>query len=69
MEVLEIVQKRFTRMLPGLDGNRHKESLDKLGIIPLEYRRLWGNPVKVRKIMRGLDEVNNQMFLIKHLRA
>ena len=29
---LERVQKRFTRMLPGLDGLSYKERLDRLGL-------------------------------------
>ena len=37
---LERVQKRFTRMLPGLDGLSYKETLDRLGLFSLESRRL-----------------------------
>ena len=61
---LERVQKRFTRMLPGLDGLSHKERLYKqdfflwrvggLGVI------LWRS-IK----MRGIDQLNSQYLFPK----
>eukprot|EP00061_Rhincodon_typus_P008691 g31530.t1 len=33
VEALEKVQKRFTRMLPGLECIRYKKRLDKLGVV------------------------------------
>ena len=39
---LERVQKRFTWMLPGLDGLSYKDMLDRLGLFSLECRRLRG---------------------------
>ena len=50
---LERVQKRFTRMLPGLDGLTYKERLDRLGLFSQERRRLRGDLVEVYKIMGG----------------
>ena len=40
---LERVQKRFTRMLLGLDGLSYKERLDRLGLFSLECGRLMGD--------------------------
>ena len=57
---LERVQKRFTRMLPGLDGLRYKERLDGLGLFSLERRRLRGDLIEVYKIMRGIDQLDSQ---------
>eukprot|EP00061_Rhincodon_typus_P002753 g18377.t1 len=51
----EGMQRRFTRMLPGLDQFNHEESLDKLGLFSLEQRTLRGDLIKVYKIMRGTD--------------
>jgi len=56
---LERVQKRFTRMLPGLVGLSYKERLDRLGLFSLERRRFWGDLIEVYKITRGIDKVVN----------
>ena len=60
VEALERVQKRFTRMLPGLEGMSYKERLDKLGLFSLERRRLRGDLIEVYKIMRDIDRVDSQ---------
>ena len=62
---LERVQKRFTRMLPELDGLSYKERLDRLGLFPLERRRLRGDLIEVYKIMRGTDQLDSQYFFPK----
>ena len=36
VEALERVQKRFTRMLPGMEGISYEERLEKLGLFSLE---------------------------------
>ena len=56
---LERVQKRFTGMLPGLDGLSFQERLDKMGLFSLERRRLRGDLIVVYKIMTGIDKVDN----------
>jgi len=60
VEVLERVQKRFTRMLPGLEDRNCTERLDKLGLFSLEWRRLRGDLIEVYIIMRGRDMVDSQ---------
>ena len=60
VEALERVQKRFTRMLPGLEGVGYEERLNKLGLFSLERRRLRGDLIEVYKIMRGIDRVDSQ---------
>ena len=62
---LERVQKRFTRMLPGLDGLSYKERLDKLGLFALEHRRLRGDLIGIYKIMRGIDQLDSQYLFPK----
>eukprot|EP00061_Rhincodon_typus_P009304 g32711.t1 len=37
---LERLQKRFTRMLPGMEGLSYNVRLDRLGLLSLECRRL-----------------------------
>ena len=56
---LERVQKRFTRMLPKVDGLSYKGRLDRLGLLSLERRRLKGDLTEVYKIMRGTDQLVN----------
>ena len=58
MEALERVQKRFTRMLPGME--RYEERLEKLGLFSLERRRLRGDLIEVYQIMRGMARVDSQ---------
>ena len=60
VEALERVQRRFTRMLPGLEGVGYEERLNKLGLFSLERRRLRGDLIEVYKIMRGTDRVDDQ---------
>ena len=36
VEALERVQKRFTRMMPGMEGISYEERLEKLGLFSLE---------------------------------
>eukprot|EP00061_Rhincodon_typus_P012631 g38488.t1 len=52
---LERVQKRFTRVLPKLEGLSYREGLNRLG-----HRRLRGDLIDVYKIMRSMDRVNIQ---------
>eukprot|EP00061_Rhincodon_typus_P017789 g46649.t1 len=48
---LERVQKRFIRMLPGLEGLSYKE---RLGLFTLEPRKLRCDLIEVYKIMTGI---------------
>eukprot|EP00061_Rhincodon_typus_P014884 g42244.t1 len=57
---MEKIQKRFTRMLLGMEGLSYKERLDKLGLWSLESRRLRGDLIEVYKIMTGIDKVNGR---------
>eukprot|EP00061_Rhincodon_typus_P012255 g37878.t1 len=54
---LERVQKRFTKMLPGMGDFSYEERLDRLGLSPLERRRLRGDLIEVYKIVNGMDRM------------
>ena len=60
VEALEWVQKRFTRMLPGMECISYEERLEKLGLFSLERRRLRGDLIEIYKILRGMDRVDSQ---------
>ena len=62
VEALERAQKRFSRMLPGMEGISYEERLEKCGLFSLERRRLRGDLIEVYKIMRGMDRVDSQNF-------
>ena len=47
-------------MLPGLEDMDYGERLNKLGLFPLERRRMRGDLIEVYKIMTGLDRVDSQ---------
>jgi len=55
VEALERVQKRFTRMLPGMEGISYEEKLEKVCLFSLERQRLRGDLIEVYKIMRGMS--------------
>ncbi|XP_059843914.1 P-selectin glycoprotein ligand 1 isoform X2 [Hypanus sabinus] len=55
---VERVQRRFTRMLLGLEKMSYRERLNRLGLYSLERRRMKGDLIEVYKVMMGIDRVN-----------
>ena len=53
VEIIERVQRRFTRMLPGLGGMPYEDRLRELGLFSLERRRMRGDLIEVYKMLRG----------------
>ena len=60
VEALERVQRRFTRMLPGMESRSYEERLRVLGLFSLERRRVRGDLIEVYKMIRGIDRVDSQ---------
>jgi len=60
VEALERVQRRFTRMLPGMEGRSYEERLRELGLFSLERRRMRADLIEVYKMIRGIDRVYSQ---------
>ena len=55
---LEGVQRRFTRLIPGLRGGlAYEERLSRLGLYSLEFRRMRGDLMETYKIMKGIGKI------------
>ena len=53
IEMLENVQRRATKLVPGLKGMEYEDRLRKLKLPTLSYRRLRGDLIEVYKVMTG----------------
>ena len=62
IDLIEQVQERATRMVPGLKGMSYDERLKKLGIIRLVERRFRGDMIETHKIMSGREGVKREDF-------
>ena len=60
--LLEQVQRRFTKQLPGLKGHCCNERLKLLNLERLELRRIWSDLLWCYKIVFGLVHVNKEEF-------
>ena len=50
--LFEAVQRRLTPLIPGMKGRSYKERLYRLGLYPLEFRRMRGDLIETCKILR-----------------
>ena len=69
VEALERVQRRFTRMLPGMVGRSYEERLRDLRLFSLERRRLRGDLIEAYKMIKGLDRVDSESLLPRMVMA
>ena len=58
----ERVQRRATRLIPGLAGLSYEERLKETGLYTLERRRLRGDMMEMFKIMKGRDKISADEF-------
>ena len=54
IEAIERVERRATKMLPGMDQLTYEERLRKSKLQTLVYRRMRGDMIEVIKILHGL---------------
>ena len=62
IETLENVQKKFVRMVSGLQGTTYEERLAELEILSLKNRRLQLDLTQVFKIVHGIDRVDSRTW-------
>ena len=60
--MLEKIQRRATKLIPGLRDLRYEERLKECGLTTLETRRLRGDQIEVFKILNGYENIDS-LFL------
>ena len=55
---MERVQRRATRLIPGLARLSYEERPKETGLYTLERRRLRGDMIEMFKIMKGVDKTS-----------
>ena len=62
MNKLKKIQRRATKLIPGLRDLRYEERLKECGLTTLETRRLRGNQIEVFKILNGYENIDSNIF-------
>ena len=60
--MLEQIQRRATKLIPGLRDLRYEERLEEYGLTTLETRRLRGDQIEVFKILNGYANIDSNIF-------
>ena len=60
--MLESVQRRATRMIPGLSLLSYEERLKELNLFSIERRHIRGDMIQIYKIIHGLDRLDFSTF-------
>jgi len=63
MKLLEGVQRRASKMVRGLHNLRYEESLRRMDLPSLLYRRLRGDVIETYKYLHGIYNINCSLFL------
>ena len=56
--MLQKIQRRATKLIPGLRDLRYEERLKECGLTTLETRRLRGDQIEVFKILNGYENID-----------
>ena len=62
IDMLEKIQRRETKLIPGLRDLRYEERLKECGLTTLETRRLRGDQIEVFKILNGYENIDSNIF-------
>ena len=58
IDAIENVQRRATRLIPGLARLSYEKRLKETGLYSLERRRFPGDTIEMFKIMKGTDKIS-----------
>jgi len=64
INILERVQKRATKMINGFSEIKYETRLENLGLTTQETRRLRGDLIEVFKILKGYDDIGEDIFFV-----
>ena len=63
IDMLEKIQRRVTKLIPGLRDLRYEERLKECGLTTLEtQQRLRGGQIEVFKILNGYENIDSIIF-------
>ena len=62
IDMVEKIQRRATKLIPGLRDLRCEERLKECGLTTLETRRLRGDQIDVFKIINGYENFDCTIF-------
>ena len=62
VDMLEIIQRRATKLIPELRDLTYEERLKECGLTTLETRRLRGDQIEVFKILNGYENIDSNIF-------
>ena len=62
IDMLEKIQRRATKLIPGLRDLTYEERLKECGLTTLETRRLRGDQIEVFKILNGYENIDSNLF-------
>ena len=62
VDMLEKIQRRATKLIPGLNDLTYEERLKECGLTTLETRRLGGDQIEVFKILNGYENIDYNIF-------
>ena len=61
IDMLEKIQRRASKLIPGMRYLRYEERLKECGLTTLETRRLGGGNIEVFKILNGYENIGSNI--------